>query len=400
LAECLPKGSREKPSDYPELFSRFLVPKRQFSISKRTAAMLMDDISIDVDSGDVDYRGVMYNGAEQEDGGFDGDGYDDDGYVTSGSYCEYKDRKTGKVYSNYAGGEIVDDAPAPPPAPKPKVLGSWEQCKLHWKSMGGLQNRGYRGHGWYYLPPGVGEGSEGLPMLPDESYSVGMFTLVERLMRRISFLWRLDEWLSDQDKDPAEVFGEALRFDSLELFVQDRYVTELWCLAAVINSEWIRRLARAEGMMACLYFNWLDREEEKTRMLRCNEVYSKAFEGRSSSSSFYMRLRGSLADMMRGSVKATIADKLNEYVESNVLARCRAWSELMQINDETGEAEALAKCGSLGPTVEDLLPALWGILNEMSGNHPIQVNSSTAEGEASDDQQQSSASTTIVDFCV
>lgn len=376
----LPVGSSEGLNSPAEIVSRVVIPKRLFSIEKRSAPRMLDMVFMDVAAGDKDPRPDMYDG-------FDGDGSGDDGgdqdYARDGSYN---------------GGGQDGDGRTPEEAALDRLLalrGDWKMCQEHWRKMcspeGEFSNYYARGHGWYYLVAPVGPpGFTGLmpPMLGSESASIDIMTLFKRTLGRLRFLWRIDEWNVSSDKELVnDLFGNILSFSSLNDFVVDRLCTELLAIGACIREDWKCRLARAEGGLSSKYVLWLDEPSEILRLVRSNEVYNKAFCGMRSRD-YYNRIFGYFDSSSRGSVKADMASKIYHYVEKNVMERCNQWATLLQVNPETGVAEALAKLEEIDPFLAQCLPVVWNELNDHSLNNPL-GQEEEVEGEGEDEDEVS-----------
>ncbi|HPC28468.1 MAG TPA: hypothetical protein PKX17_07040, partial [Candidatus Methanomethylicus sp.] len=121
------------------------------------------------------------------------------------------------------------------------------------------------------------------------------------------------------------------------------------------------------------------------RLVRSNEVYNKAFCGMRSRD-YYNRIFGYFDSSSRGSVKADMASKIYHYVEKNVMERCNQWATLLQVNPETGVAEALAKLEEIDPFLAQCLPVVWNELNDHSLNNPLgQEEEVEGEGEGEDE---------------
>lgn len=350
-AISLPRGSRESFSSGEEVVSRLLVERRLLDAHERSASETLDYIFMDSDAGDVDPRPTMHN-------------------LPSQAMDDWGDDFAGDDASSAGGSSSSSSRPAAP------VESTWEHCKNEWRKMGRISAAGgqsdFRGQGWFYLPAPLGEGR--LPMLLDESCQTNMFALTERISKRLTFLWKLEEWVTCPDRKADDVFVGAMRFDSLEHFVLDRYACELVMLAASIRQDWVERLARAEGLLACIYFGWLGNADDRLRMLRANEVCSKAFEGQSSRT-FYRRLCGGNGAFgrSRGRTAETVAQNLCEYVNRNVLQRCATWRRLLRVDPDTGLAAALSDT-ELGPTLGPLLGELWRTIDELNERNPLNAD--------------------------
>lgn len=329
----LPKGSRATFRSGEELVSRLVVPRELLQWT---------------DNSVHDMRSYLFSGSNDADDDFGGDFDDSADYGSSSSESK--------------------------PEPEPPRPDRWEYCKRRWLTMGRTSTAHPRpqftGNGWFYVPAPLGAGRR--PMLPDESCQTNMFTLMERLGKRLAFLWQLDDWLNCPKRDPDEVFSRVMRFDSLDMFVVDRYASELLMLAVGMRGDWVGRLARAEGMLACTYFNWLPDSESRMRLLRANEVYSQAFEGQQSRT-FYRRLcgEGDVYSQSRGAMGQAVAERLFQYASDNVLKRCAEWRRLLQVDPETGLARALDQCGSLGATLEQMLPEVWQMVEDLNDRHQL-----------------------------
>lgn len=376
-ARFLPEGTREDASSRPEIISRLLVSSAQFSLEKVSVAEVMDRIYVDDDSfDDTDPRPTMYAEASQDPSDtemeVDGDGTEGPDLVG----------ETIGIESDAAAEK--QRTPSPPPSlpialPPPKPAeGPWAKCKEHWRKLCNGDTTRATGFGWYYLPTAT----DGLPLLADEGdFETIIIEGMERMLQRLSFLWRVDGWFSCPDKDPTTLFNSSMRFDSMRTFVSDRYTCEFIYLAMALRPDWVDRLARAEGLMAAAYFNWLPSPEQRLRFLRCNEAFARAF-GRLSSRAYYAQLCGSITDYARGENRAAMAERIAAYAERGVRSRCGEWRRLLQVDDETGESEAINQLGSLGRLTDRLLPIIWNESEVLIENNPLDEDSDSEDEES------------------